>query len=109
MERTHDKVAAVGLGWVRWRLAVPHLRADKLGGTTMGQDIMQPRVPVQEKIARKPLAVKTCGGGRGGRNTQPLRRIRWRDPQGPRMDTNPLTWESAPEGPNLLVGSGGSD
>ena len=25
------------------------------------------------------------------------------------MYTNPLTWESAPEGPNLLVGSGRSD
>ena len=27
----------------------------------------------------------------------------------PRMYTNPSTWDSAPEGPNLLVGSGGSD
>ena len=28
---------------------------------------------------------------------------------GPSMYTNPPTWESTPEGPNLLVGSGGSD
>ena len=27
------------------------------------------------------------------------------DPQGPRMYVKPPTWESAPEGPNLLVGS----
>ena len=26
-----------------------------------------------------------------------------------RMYTNPPTWEAAPEGPTLLVGSGGSD
>ena len=37
VERAHSKVVARGLGQVRQRLAervVPHLRADKLGGTT---------------------------------------------------------------------------
>ena len=32
-----------------------------------------------------------------------------RDLQGLRMYTKPPTWELAPEGPNLLVGSRGSD
>ena len=36
-------------------------------------------------------------------------RVHWRDPQGPRTCTNPPTWESAPEGSNLLVGTRGSD
>ena len=62
-----------------------------------------------EKKASKPLTVKFCGGCGGGRNSQPHGRAHWRDPQGPRMYTNPPTWESAPEGPNLLVGSEGSD
>ena len=31
------------------------------------------------------------------------------DPQGPRMYTNPPTQESAPGGPNLIVGSRESD
>ena len=37
------------------------------------------------------------------------RRVYRRDPQHPRTFTNPHTWELAPEGPNLLVGSGGSE
>ena len=36
-------------------------------------------------------------------------KVHWRDPHGPRMYTKLPTWESAPEGPNLLVGSGGGD
>ena len=31
------------------------------------------------------------------------------DPQGPRAYTSPPTQEAAPEGPNLIVGSRGSD
>ena len=57
----------------------------------------------------KPLTEKICEDCSGGINSQPHRRVRWRDPQGPRMYTNPSTQESAPEKPNLLVGSGGSD
>ena len=37
------------------------------------------------------------------------RTVCWRDPQDPRPYTNPPNWESAPERPNLLVGSRGSD
>ena len=36
-----------------------------------------------------------------------IKRVHWRDPQGPRMYTNPPNQESVPEGPNLIVGSGG--
>ena len=58
----------------------------------------------------KPLIENTCGGwGSNGRNSQPHRRVRWWDLQGPRMYTIPPTWESAPERPNLLVDSGGND
>ena len=66
----------------------------------------QPRVPEQKEKASKPLSVKICGGCDGGRNSQPHRSVHWRDPQGPKMYTNLPTWESAPEMPNLLVGSG---
>ena len=57
----------------------------------------------------KPLAVKTCGGCSGGKNSQTHRRVHWSVPCDPRMYTSPPTWESAPEGPNLLVGGGESD
>ena len=53
----------------------------------------------------------TCGDWSSRRNWQQShRKVCWRDPQGPRMYTNPPIQESAPEGPNLLVvGSRGSD
>ena len=51
----------------------------------------------------------TCGGWGTRRNSKPHRRVHWRDSQGPRIYTNPPTCESVPKGPNLLVGSGGSD
>ena len=66
-------------------------------------------VPEQEKKASKHLAVRICGGCSSRRNSQPHRRIHWREPQDPRMYISPPTAESAPEGPNLLVGSSGSD
>ena len=54
---------------------------------------------------------KAAAGRRGSsrRNSQPHWRVRWRDPQGLRRYTSPPTQEAAPEGPNLIVGSGGSD
>ena len=62
------------------------------------------------RYSLKPLTENTCGGwGGSGRNSQPYRRVRWKDPRGPRMYTSPPTRESAPEGLNLIVGSGGSD
>ena len=91
--------------------SVPHSCADKLGGTNNWgvRQTAQPRVPEWETKASKPLAVKTCGVCSGRRNTQSHRRVQWRDPQGPRTNTKSPTQESAPEGPNLLVGTGGSD
>ena len=77
----------------------------------LGRETVQPRVPARGNKASEPLAVKTCGGCSGRRNSQPHRRVHWRDPQSPRMYTNPSTRESALvwEGPILLVGSGESD
>ena len=80
----------------------------------------QPRVPVPvaSNKASNPLAVKTCGGCSGRRNSQPHRRVcgdRLEDRvlcplgQGPRVHMNPPTQESAPEGPNLFVGSRGGE
>ena len=57
------------------------------------------------KKASKPLAVTTCRSCSGGRSSQPHGTVCWRDPRGPRTYTNLPTLESAPEGPNLLVGS----
>ena len=53
--------------------------------------------PVQGNKTSKPPAVKTCGCCGGERNSQPHRRVHWRNPQGPRTYTSPPTWESAPE------------
>ena len=98
-------------GWVRWWLAdwvVPHLHADKPGGTTGEQDRLY-NPGFQYREIKPQTSEKTCGGCRGGINSQPRGRVCWRDPQGPRMYTNPPTWESAPKGPNFLLGSRGSD
>ena len=57
---------------------------------------MEPRVPVQGNKASKPLTEKFCGGCGSGRNSQLHGTVCWREPQGPRMYTNPPTWESAP-------------
>ena len=58
------------------------------------------------KWSLKPLIENTCGGwGSSGRSSQP-HRIRWRDPQGPKLCTSPPTREPAPEGPSLIVGIG---
>ena len=39
----------------------------------------QPRVPAWGNKASKPLTKKTCGGCSGRRNSQPHRRVHWRD------------------------------
>ena len=93
--RGHSEVANCGAGWAKLQLASRQQLADlatdhatqcsSLGGE-----------------ASKPLGVKICGGCGSGRNSQPHRRVHWRDPQGPRMYTNPPTWELAPEGPHLM-------
>ena len=111
VERTHSKAAAgrPAKWWiVDW--AVPHSCADKLGGTTGEvRQTAQPRVPARGNKDSKPLTENTCGGCGSKRNSQPHRRVCWRDPQGSRRYTKPLTWELVGEGPNLLVGSVESD
>ena len=89
---------------------VPHLHADKLEVTTGELDrAHNPGSQCEGNKASKPLAVKFCGVCSSGRNTQLHRRVPWRDPESPRTYKNPPTWESAPEGHNLLMGRGGSD
>ena len=102
--RGRDELPGRARQWLEDQV-VPHLCADKPGGTS-GE---HPRVPVRGNKASKSLTGKTCGGCSHERNSQTPRRVRWRDPPGPRMYTNLPTWESAPEGPNLLVGSRGHD
>ena len=81
--------------------AVPHLCADQTGRNNWGaRQTTQTRVPVQGNKASKPLTVKTYGSCGSRRNSQPHRRAHWRDPQGPRIYTNPPTQELALEGPN---------
>ena len=72
--------------------------------------MVQPRVPAQGSKASRPLAVKICGVAVAGKTpilTQKESPLE--GPRGPGMYTNPPTQESAPEGPNLLVGIRGSD
>ena len=121
VERTRDKAVVGGPGRAKWQLvdperwqlmelAVPHSHADRPGGTTGEED--RPRNPGLQWGEKKPQISdwKHPGDwGSSGRNSQPHRRVRWRDPQGPRTCTSPPTQETAPEGPNLIVGSGGRD
>ena len=103
----HGKAVAWGLGmWGgTWRSHISMWINQK--NNCGGRQTTQPKVPGRGKKASKLLAVKTYENC-GGRNSQPHRRVHWRDPQGPRTYTKPPTQESAPEGLNLLVGSRGS-
>ena len=113
VERTRGKAAAGGLGRARWRLVdevVPHLPADKPGGTTRGRD--RPHNPGFQcgEIKTKSLWLKTLVGVEAAAGETPSLTGEFTgDPQGPRTYTSSHTQESAPEGPNLLVGSRGSD
>ena len=69
----------------------------------------QPRVLVQGNKVSKSLAVKTSGDSSSRRNSQSHGTVCWRGPRGSRTYTDPPSWESAPEEPSFLVGSGGSD
>ena len=93
-----DQVKQQLVDWV-----VPHSCADKPGGTTGEQDRLY-NPGFQYREIKPQTSEKTCGGCGGGINSQPRGRVCWRDPQGPRVCTSPSTQESAPEGPNLLVG-----
>ena len=62
-----------GGGWPVW-----HLCADKSQGTGEWGRLLK---PAWRNKASKPLTVKTGGGWGSGRNSQPHRKVRWRDPQ----------------------------
>ena len=112
VERTHCKMAAGRLGWAGWLVdrAVPICVwinwKEQLGSET---DRANPGFQCGEIQPQNLWLKKTWGGWGGRRNSLPHRKVHWRDPQGPITYTNPRTWKSAPKGPNLLVGSGGSD
>ena len=96
----------------RQRLAdwmVPHLHADKPGKQLGSETDGATQGPSVGKENIKSSDCKTHGSCSSGKNSQSHRRVHWRDPQGPRTYRKPPTGESAPERPNLLVGSGGSD
>ena len=95
VERTQGKAVAGGL-------VVKHLCADKPGGTPRERDRLKPRVPVQENKASNPLTIKICEGCDGGRNSQPHRRVCWRDQKGPTTHTNPPTWNQHRKSPICL-------
>ena len=97
-----SKVADCGGGWAKLQLA---------GEAAAGGPGDRPHNPglQHEEKRNKTSKYKTCGGCGSRRHSKPHKRVCWRYPQGPRTYTKPPTWESAPEGPNLLVGSGGSD
>ena len=86
--RSHTRV------WINWEKQL----GSETDHTTQGSK-------AQGNKASKPVAVNASGGCGSRRNSQTHRRDCWRGPLGPRMYTNPPTWESAPEGLNLLVGS----
>ena len=98
--------------WARWGLAkwvVPHLNVYKPGRTLVSETDCATQDSSTRKQSLKTLAIKTYEGCCDGRNSKAHSRVSWRDSQSPRMYTNPLTEESAPQGPNLLVGSGRND
>ena len=107
-ERTRIKVVTGGQGgqgggrWSRWSHIYVWINWEE----QLRSKTSKPRVPAPGNKASKPLTIKTCGSCCSGRNSQHHSRVRWRDPI---TYTNPPTGESAPEWPNPLVGSRGSD
>ena len=119
-KRTLSKVAARGQGQVRRQLADWARHSWQSGWSHICVEINQEqqlgskrdRTTYGSSVGKESLetsAVNTFGDCGRGRNSWSHRRVHWRDPQGPRMYTNPPSRESPPDGPNLLVGSGGGD
>ena len=105
-KRTCGKAATGGLGQARGQLAErqSHICMQvNLEEQLESERLCNPGFQCRE--LKPQTSDWTCGGWGGRRNSKPHRRVYWGDPQGPRMYTNPLTWKSAPEGPNLLVRS----
>ena len=113
-----------GDGWrtslARWQLAewvrqwlveweVPYLLHINWEEQLRARQTIQARVPTWGNKDSNPLTENTCGAYGNGRNSQHHGRVLRRDPQGSRAYINPPTQDSAPEEPNLLVGSRGND
>ena len=96
---------------MRWWLAdraVPHAYADKPGGTTWERD--RPHKPgFRRREIKSQNLCKNLWELQQQEKLPASQESSLRDPQGPRTYTTPPIQESAPEGPSLLVGSGGSD
>ena len=105
VERTRAKAGTEGpgRGATGWRSHICIMWINQEVQLGRARQTTQPTVSAWEKKASKPLAVKTCGGSTGVRNSQPHRRVCWRDPQYPRTYTNPPNKESAAEGSNVFV------
>ena len=74
------------------------------------RELDRPQNPGFSTKDSKPLDMeKICGDFGGGTDTQPHRRVHWRDPQGPKTCTNPPTCKSATKGHKPLAGIEGSD
>ena len=98
-------------GWRTWAgkpadggAAVPHLCGDKPGRITGERE--RPSNPGFQRREIKPQNLWVL---RQQEKLSASQESLLERPQAPRMYTKPLTWESAPKGPNLLVGSRGSD
>ena len=84
-ERTHGKVAAGGLGDPTFTCKINW--EEQLGSETGHAGLQR-----GGNKASRPLTENTCGVcGGSGRNSQPHRRVPWRDPQGPRACTSSPT------------------
>ena len=95
----------------------PHSHIDKPDERRGAKQTSQPKAPAwgnkASNLIENTRGVEELRGSRNTRgsrrNSKPHRRVCWRDPQGPRACTSLPTWESAPEGSNLIVGSERSD
>ena len=89
---------------------VSHLHADnseeQLGSNTAHTTQASSMGKYSLKISgyKNPMGVVAMGG-----TPSLIGEFVGKNPQGSRTYTNPLTWESVPEGHNLIMGSGGGD
>ena len=90
--------------------AIPHSLADKPGGTNGERGRPQnPGFQHGEIKDSKPLAVKTCEGCGGRRNSQFHSRVLWRNPRVLECTQTHPPGNQHLKGHNLLVESEGSD
>ena len=108
-ERLLSKTRKTAKQWLA-DLAVTHLHVDKPGGRTGEWDrLCNPGFQCREIKPQNLWLKKPIGVVAAGETPSLTGEFTGKTHRGPRMYTNPPTQESAPERPNLLVGSGGSD